>query len=361
VYPTNKQQEILNKWFGASRYIYNNVLEYINNSKHPDKFKIKHLRSRFIHNKNYQNTNTWMLDIPFDVRDEALRTLLKNYKTNFKKSKHFQIKFKTKKSIWDSISVLKKYWNQKTERGSFYKAYNNWKIENIGKINLTHDSRLRRNVLNQYYLCVPTHCDINSKKLCLENQERNEICSIDPGLRTLFTVYDPNGNIHKIADKDISQIARLVYYKNKLRSQFTKRNYRRAFYRLQFKIANMVDNLYKLVSLYLVCNYKCIVIPKLNFHMLNRLHRKQKQLLQTISHCNFVEYLKTRAQDYGTKVLVCDESYTSKTCTRCGYLNNNLGSRKWFICGNCNLEIDRDVNGSRNILIKSLQVASVEA
>lgn len=54
----------------------------------------------------------------------------------------------------------------------------------------------------------------------------------------------------------------------------------------------------------------------------------------------------------GNILYIVDESYTSKTCGRCGNLNNKLGGNKIYKCTNCNLVIDRDINGARNILLK---------
>jgi putative transposase len=46
-----------------------------------------------------------------------------------------------------------------------------------------------------------------------------------------------------------------------------------------------------------------------------------------------------------------DEAYTSKTCSNCGFMNDNLGASKIFKCNICELKIDRDCNGARNIMI----------
>lgn len=65
--------------------------------------------------------------------------------------------------------------------------------------------------------------------------------------------------------------------------------------------------------------------------------------------CNcFAERCKIEKE---TRLVVCTEEYTSKTCTRCGSLND-VGSSEVYQCSNCDLIIDRDVNGARNIFIK---------
>ena len=53
----------------------------------------------------------------------------------------------------------------------------------------------------------------------------------------------------------------------------------------------------------------------------------------------------------GCNVHVCTEEYTSKTCGLCGNINYRLGSNEIYECKKCNLKIDRDVNGARNIYI----------
>ena len=52
------------------------------------------------------------------------------------------------------------------------------------------------------------------------------------------------------------------------------------------------------------------------------------------------------------KVIICTEEYTSKTCTKWGTINN-VGSSEIYKCKSCKLILDRDINGTRNILIKN--------
>ena len=55
-----------------------------------------------------------------------------------------------------------------------------------------------------------------------------------------------------------------------------------------------------------------------------------------------------------TKLYIVDESYTSKTCGSCGFIKENLGGNKVYKCDSCGLEIGRDHNGARNILLKNM-------
>jgi|SaaInlStandDraft_1057018.scaffolds.fasta_scaffold04052_8 transposase len=43
----------------------------------------------------------------------------------------------------------------------------------------------------------------------------------------------------------------------------------------------------------------------------------------------------------------------NKTCTNCGNLHKSLGSNKTYKCEKCNVIMERDVNGARNILLKN--------
>lgn len=53
--------------------------------------------------------------------------------------------------------------------------------------------------------------------------------------------------------------------------------------------------------------------------------------------------------------MVTHEGYTSRLCSKCGWDNKKLGGAHVFDCKQCKLSIGRDVNGARNILIKSLE------
>ena len=92
-----------------------------------------------------------------------------------------------------------------------------------------------------------------------------------------------------------------------------------------------------------------------------KLSKISKRMLSSLEHHKFRTRLEYQAKKRGNKVYFVDESYTSKTCCSCGDLNYNLGASKVFKCENknCQIEIDRDINGARNILNKNWEVLPV--
>ena len=70
---------------------------------------------------------------------------------------------------------------------------------------------------------------------------------------------------------------------------------------------------------------------------------------------SFKEKLLFSGKRYGKRVIIVDESFTSQTCGQCGE-RNKMGGLEVYKCSSCFFEVDRDVNGSRNILMKNLSL-----
>lgn len=141
IYPTREQKLILNKFFGAARWVYNKSLNSIKTKQ--SKISKNELCSKFVHNKNFINENKWMNEIPYEVRNDSLRDLLKNYKSNFSKNKDttssFDMKFKSKKSPCHSLCWQKRFWNNKS---GYFKPFKEIKCEQILPLKLEHDARI---------------------------------------------------------------------------------------------------------------------------------------------------------------------------------------------------------------------------
>ena len=95
----------------------------------------------------------------------------------------------------------------------------------------------------------------------------------------------------------------------------------------------------------------------------NRLSRRVKFVLMNLSHYsfrqhlirqhNFRQHLINKSSEYGCKVIVVTEEYTSQTCTNCGIISKKF-EKRIKVCPNCCYKLNRDTTGSRNIYIKNI-------
>ena len=76
----------------------------------------------------------------------------------------------------------------------------------------------------------------------------------------------------------------------------------------------------------------------------------------TLAHYKFQQRLKDKSREFPLcRVEIVSEAFTSKTCGRCGKINETLGGKAVFECANCQLKLDRDIHAARNILLRALE------
>lgn len=55
--------------------------------------------------------------------------------------------------------------------------------------------------------------------------------------------------------------------------------------------------------------------------------------MATIAHCSFNDRVGMKTEQLrGTRAIVVEKDYTSKTCSKCGNIKQNLGSNKTYSC-----------------------------
>jgi putative transposase len=68
----------------------------------------------------------------------------------------------------------------------------------------------------------------------------------------------------------------------------------------------------------------------------------------------FFDYLCSKAEEAGRMVVRVSPAYTSQRCSCCGHTQQMPLSVRIYECPNCGFVIDRDHNGSKNILEDAL-------
>jgi len=262
--------------------------------------------------------------------------------------------------------------------GKKVNIFKNWKLDDnyyLRKIkikdhlpeNFCGSSLSYHNVLDKYYLNVPYN--VNKKF-----NESNDLCAIDQGVVTPFVVYSPNytseigSNCYKLLLKkcievDIikSRMDRKEYYikKDGNKTYYSvnskrKKQLRKALHRKLTKIKNMKNELHNKTISHLTSNFCGVILPPFEIQeMAGNLHSKVARSMYNLSFYKFKTKLKAKAKEMNVNVYEFTEPYTSQTCGNCGLLNKDLGNSRLFSCKSCNLKIDRDINGARNIFLRN--------
>jgi len=400
LFPTTKQKRVLNKWFGTARWTYNQVLAGLKNDSEKSLNRTE-LRSRFVNNGLFEGTEkAWVTDTPYDIRDAAMIEVINAYESNYAKkrknpSHRFSLKFRSRQAESQAITIHSKHWKgpgmfypnswnleekrmekedekeeekeedqqqrKKKKRRKFPPAQHIRAAEPLPQ-DLVYDTKLVKDRLGRFYLC---------QILPLQDVEcspTEKTISLDPGVRTFMTGYSPEGTTTEWGKGDMQRIFRLCKEHDKLQSKWSqsgvrhRKRYRlkKAARRIRKKIRNLVDEVHKKLTKWLVSNYETILLPKFETSsMVTRAQRKigsktARQML-TWSHYRFQQRLVNKTREYrNSQVIICDEAYTSKTCGCCGQLHEKLGGSKTFRCPHCGVVMDRDMNGARNILLRYL-------
>lgn len=200
---------------------------------------------------------------------------------------------------------------------------------------------------NKYFINYPVdenwypELDLRNEKQVLK---REQVISLDPGIRKFMTGYDPSGKFFLFGDKASLIILDLLYQIDNGKVELWSR------------VKNLVSELHWKVAHFLVTHYENVLLPDFRISKMVRskkLAPSTKRMMYMFSFHSFKEKMIFKANQHNCNLYIVNEAYTSKTCTNCGILNDSLGSSELFECGSCGIKIDRDVAGSRNILIKN--------
>lgn len=376
-----EQKALLMQWFGAARWTYNKCVESVQVKKELSKATKSALRQRWMNSDVLKNGEfKWALDVPYEIRDTGVLDFVAARKAEFSKKRkagesgaqhtNAKYQFRSKKDpngesihirsrVWKDGVICPRMWGNLPRLKSFSEAL---------PYKLTHDAKLHRTVLNEFYLCVTYQVEVRPK--AGNDNQVVRVASLDPGVRTFNTVYDPTRRVCvSVGTKDISRIYRLCLVIDDLKSEMTKvtarkrRDLNKKAHRIRKKIKNLVHEVHCKLVCFLCENYDEILISK--FQVKNMVEKGKRKIgkrtvkeLYSWAHYAFRQRLLMKATEFGVTVHEVDEAYTSKTCGKCGVLNNKLGGAKVFQCGHCSFVADRDENGARNILLRNLSLVS---
>jgi putative transposase len=320
-------------------------------------------------NKLKQTDYPWMYEVSKCAPQEALRDLEQAYRNFFRK---LELK---KQGKWKGKLGFPKFKKRSKAIGSFRLT---------GSIKVFSDAvqlpRLGRLRLHEHNF-IPTEGKVLSATVSeqagrwfvsvqMEVEQEQPIptatsaIGVDLGIKTLATLSDgttfANPRALKHAQKKLKRLERQKS-RRKLGSKNRKKTCRKLA-KQHARVANLrKDASHKLTSS-LCKNHALVAIEDLHVAGMVKNHK----LAQAVSDSNFGEIrrqLTYKSERYGTHLVVIDRFYpSSKTCSACGYLKEELSlSERTYTCECCGLVLDRDVNAACNVLHEALRITASSA
>lgn len=360
--PTKKQEELMFKSVGISRFTYNWGLarwkELYEQGEKPSK---RSIRTEFNNTIKKQDEYKWLYEVSGKVPAQAFEDLEIAFKNFFRKTSQYP-RFKSKKKSQKSFYV----------RYDTLKFKNNTvNMEKIGKVKYSTNYKIP--ILDKY---MNPRCSFDGKYWYLtfgfehnENQvELNYDLSvgIDLGIKDLAIVNcldKPIKNINKSHEvkrlkkrlKRLQRQASRKYEMNKQGNKFVKTNnilkLEKEIKLIHRKLANIRNNhIHQTTSQIIKLRPYRVVMEDLNIRGMMKNKHLSKAIQEQCLY-EFVRQMKYKCQFNGIEFVQTDRFYpSSKTCSSCGCIKDDLKlSDRIYVCADCGFVIDRDKNASINL------------
>lgn len=351
LYPTVKQQNVLDKHFGSSRYVFNQALAHKKKSWEESKTKLsKFDMIKWVTQLRQDPNHEWLKNIKCEVVQNQVDRLDSAFKGFFKGGGY--PKFKSKKSFKQTFLSKQNFRILDEDRIVFMKNKIKFRCSKQDSKDLRTNkiktiTYLKDNT-NQYYASIVLELD---KDLKLHKIEKEVGC--DLGLKTFITTSDgvefDNPRFFKESQKKLAKEQRKLSKKKKGSKNKEKQRIKVA--KVHKKISNQRMHFLHQVSNKLINENQVICLETLNVKGM----QKNKNLSKSIADASWSTLVNMLIYKAGWTcreiVKIGRFEPSSKTCNNCGWVWNtmNLGHRT-FKCQSCGFESDRDLNAAKNIL-----------
>jgi IS605 OrfB family transposase len=318
--------------------------------------------------KENQNLKEFEKKTPKEIRANAVQSVCDAYKsafTNLKNGniKYFKMKFKKKSTPRQTIELAPS--NISLNNGVLKILPKTFKDECIIQISNKNkkkhkDLTIENNVdivrqNGTYFAHILKAVEHKDKTV----KEDYKMCGVDPGVRTFATSYSystkDNHTTIREYEHRVDLLKRLNNKMEKMKNR-KKRVQKKYYNKIEKKKKYIVDSLHWNTINHLLLTNDIVFYGDIKSQDITK-GNKNKSLNQDFNDLKFYVFktrLKYKAETLAKQAIIVNESYTTKTCSCCGTINNNVGSSKIFSCAACKLVTGRDENASKNILMKGL-------
>ena len=370
LYPNKQQGQALNKVLGCYRFVYNHMLALKQESYKSDKtnLSLNELSKYFHHELLNDDQYNWLKEQNTKVMGQSIRQMLTAYDKFFKYQNGFP-KFKSKKDKQTAlfpIGAISKRNTFETRHITLVKSLKNIKFRCSDLYNKRlqkykdniRSATLSKTKSGNFFLSILMEIPQNE---IVKFKKTNKEVGIDLGVKDFVITSDGKKFENKHFFKTDEQKLK------KLQRQLSKKcNGSNNFHKQCKRIANAFEHITNKKEKYihyvlneLLSSYDTIYMEDLSVSGMLKNHHLAKAI-QEVGFYKFKEILKGKAIVNGKKVVLIDKFYpSSKTCSRCGYKNQDLklSDRHWR-CPECGENHDRDLNAAINILREGQRISA---
>jgi len=347
--PTDEQKTLLNKHFGSVRWTFNYFLnqrktEYLNNKKSLNYY------DQAAELTQIKKTNEWLKEINSQTLQYSLKCLDMAYQGFFNKRTQFP-RFKSRKNK-NSFTIPQnvRYDGTKLIVPKFLDGIE-MIMERKIKGTIKHCS-ISKTPTGKYFVSILTEQEY------IPVSKTNQSVGIDLGIKDFLVL--SNGT--KIKNhRFLKHYERILKLNQQSLSRKTSKSVRYEKQRIKVariheKITNSRMDLIHKTTNSLIKQFDIIYLEDLNVKGMMKNHKLSKAI-SDVSWSKFIDTLEYKANWNDKSITHIDRFFpSSKTCSKCGWINNNLTlkDREWTC--KCGEKHDRDFNAATNILNEGYRI-----
>jgi putative transposase len=354
IYPTKEQESLLSKHFGHCRFVFNRFLNERKEKYLNEKTSLNYYdNARTLTELKKDEEFVWLKEVNSQSLQASIRNLDIAYKNFFNK----QNKFPRFKSKYDRQS-FKVPQNVSVEEGKLVIP----KFKEGIKLNLHRKlegkplfATISKSTTGRYYVSIT--CEVSY----IPFDKTNKSVGIDTGIKDLAILSD--GKVYENIRTLKTKLKKLKYEQRQLSKKTKGSNSRlkqkSKLAKVHEKLTNIRKDYLHKVSTEIIKNHDVICIEDLAVKNMMKNH-KLAQAFSDVSLGAFYTMLEYKSNWNDKTVVKIDRFFpSSKTCSRCGWIKQDLtlSIREWT-CESCGEVHDRDVNAAKNILKQGINILS---
>jgi len=355
--PNNQQRTRLSQHAGCARFAYNWGLQQrialYRQNQDKERFTSAIAQHREL-NRLKKTEFPWMYETSKCAPQEALRDLecaFKNFYRGLKSGKRVGFPRFKKRGVHDSFRLT----------GTIRFVGRLIQLPRLGRIRLKEkrESYFKGRVLSatvtrradRWYVSVTVEMEIGNPE-----PSGGGPVGVDLGVKTLATLSD--GTVYsnlRVLEKRLRKLRRLSKsLSRKKRGSKNREKARLGIARLHLRVFNIRQDTLHKITTYLAKNHSQIVIENLCVSGLLK-NRKLSRVIADVGFYEFRRQLEYKCEWYGSELVVAPRFYpSSKRCSACGNIKRYLSSsNRVYVCDECGLEMDRDLNAACNLVAAS--------